>query len=190
MRRVTRGAIAIALAVVTAVAGYAVSDAKHADATTTLGPGLVTVRVNIRYSKFSISTLPVRPGTTVRFLVRNNDPIDHEFIVGDARVHALHERGTHPAHPPVPGEVSVAAGQLGWDLASVSPSELASAVDRFRLFDNAIGESDDPLMALVGAYEEQLRRRNALDFPAMLTWPLRLLRGDAQVRRVIQSAFR
>ena len=113
MRRVTRGAIAIALAVATAVAGYAVSDAKHADATTTVGPGLVTVTVSIRYSKFSISSLSVRPGTTVRFLVRNNDPIDHEFIVGDARVHALHERGTHPAHPPVPGEVSVRAGQLG-----------------------------------------------------------------------------
>ena len=113
MRRVTRGAVAIALAVVTAVAGYAVSDAKHADATTTLGPGLVTVTVSIRYSKFSIASLSVRPGTTVRFLVRNNDPIDHEFIVGDARVHALHERGTHPAHPPVPGEVSVPAGQLG-----------------------------------------------------------------------------
>jgi len=86
--------------------------------------------------------------------------------------------------------LGIAAGQLGWDLASVSPSELAAAVDRFRLFDNAIGESDDPLMALVGAYEEQLRRRNALDFPAMLTWPLQLLRGDAQLRRVLQSAFR
>jgi uncharacterized cupredoxin-like copper-binding protein len=113
MRRVTRGAVALALAAATALAGYAVSDAKHADATTTLGPGLVTVTVSIRYSKFSISSLSVRPGTTVRFLVRNNDPIDHEFIVGDARVHALHERGTHPAHPPVPGEVSVPAGQLG-----------------------------------------------------------------------------
>ena len=113
MTRVTRGAVAIAVAVLTAVAGYAVSDAKHADATTTLGPGLVTVTVNIRYSHFSISTLPVRPGTTVRFLVRNNDPIDHEFIVGGPRIHALHERGTRASHPPVPGEVSVPAGELG-----------------------------------------------------------------------------
>ena len=113
MSFVTRGAIAIALAVLTAVAGYAVSDAKDADASTTLGPGLVTVTVDVHYSKFSISTVRVRPGTTVRFLIRNADPIAHEFIVGDAQVHARHQRGTHPAHPPVPGEVSVGPGELG-----------------------------------------------------------------------------
>jgi len=84
--------------------------------------------------------------------------------------------------------LGVAAGHLGWDLASVSPNELASAVDWCRL--SAVREPDDPLVALVGAYEDQLRRRNALDFPAMLTWPLCLLRGDAQVRRVLQTAFR
>ena len=113
MRHLARAAVAIALATATALGGYAVSDAKHADASTVLGPGLVTVTVSIHYSQFSISTLEVRPGSTVRFLVRNDDPIAHEFIVGDASVHARHERGTHPAHPPVPGEVSVGAGQLG-----------------------------------------------------------------------------
>ena len=86
--------------------------------------------------------------------------------------------------------VGVAAAQLGWDLASVSPGELASAVDRFRLSDTALEQSDDPLSALVEAYEEQLRRRNAIDFPAMLSWPLRLLQADTQIRRVLQSAFR
>lgn len=113
MRHVTRGAVAIALAVVTAVAGYALSDAKDADATTTLGPGLVTVTVDLHYSKFSISTVHVRPGTTVRFLIRNADPIAHEFIIGDEQVHDRHRLGTHPAHPPVPGEVSVGPGELG-----------------------------------------------------------------------------
>jgi uncharacterized cupredoxin-like copper-binding protein len=49
-------------------------------------------------------------GTTVRFVVRNTDPIDHEVIVGDEAVHRRHERGTEPYHPPKPGEVSVAAG--------------------------------------------------------------------------------
>ena len=47
----------------------------------------MTVDVGIHYSKFSFSTLSVRPGTTVRFLVHNDDPIHHEFIVGDAAVH-------------------------------------------------------------------------------------------------------
>ena len=109
----TRGAIALGLAIVTLVGGYAVADARHADASTALGPGLVTVTVDIHYSKFSLSTLQVRAGTTVRFLVRNHDPIAHEFIVGDEAVHRRHELGTHPAHPPVPGEVSVAAGDVG-----------------------------------------------------------------------------
>jgi len=73
----------------------------------------VTVTVAIHYSEFSMSTLKVHAGSTVRFLVRNDDPIAHEFVVGDAAVHARHQRGTHPAHPPVPGEVSIDAGQLG-----------------------------------------------------------------------------
>jgi len=45
MRRVLCGVVSIAMAIVTALAGYAVADAKHAGATTALGPGLVTVTV-------------------------------------------------------------------------------------------------------------------------------------------------
>ena len=55
----------------------------------------------------------VRAGTLVRFVVRNDDPIAHELVVGDAAVHAAHERGSEATHPPVPGEVSVAAGAVG-----------------------------------------------------------------------------
>ena len=113
MRHLARAALAIALATATGLAGYALTDARNADASTVLGPGLVTVTVSIHYSQFSMSTLKVHAGSTVRFLVRNDDPITHEFIVGNAAVHARHEKGTHPAHPPVPGEVTVASGQLG-----------------------------------------------------------------------------
>ena len=73
----------------------------------------MTVDVDIHYSHFSISTLHVRQGTTVRFLIHNRDPIAHEFIVGPPSVHALHQRGTHPAHPPVPGEVSIRPDDVG-----------------------------------------------------------------------------
>ena len=87
-----------------------------------------------------------------------------------------------------------AATQLGWDLSSVTPNELASAVDRHRLSDDAAAavasDPDDALGALAASYEEQLQRRGAIDFPAMLSWPLRLLRQDDQVRHVLQSAFR
>jgi uncharacterized cupredoxin-like copper-binding protein len=100
--------IAMVVAGATLAGGYAIADATHANAASdALGPGLVTVDVHIRYSHFSMKTLQVRAGTTVRFVVHNDDPINHEFIVGDAAVHRRHELGTEAAHPPVPGEVSL-----------------------------------------------------------------------------------
>ena len=77
------------------------------------GPGLVTVHVDIEYSRFHLDALRVQQGTTVRFVVRNHDPINHEFVVGDDAVHARHEHGTEARHPPVPGEVSVNAQDDG-----------------------------------------------------------------------------
>lgn len=113
MRWLLSTAVAIAVAVATAVGGYALSDTARADTPTVLGPGLVTVNVSIRYSAFSLSTIRVQPGTTVRFLIHNDDPINHEFIVGDARVHLLHEQGKEAVHPPVPGEVSMPPDSIG-----------------------------------------------------------------------------
>jgi len=72
------------------------------------GPRAVELRM--RYSSFSPARVEVDSGTTVRFVVRNDDPIDHEFIVGDERVQLAHERGTEAHHPPRPGEMSVPAG--------------------------------------------------------------------------------
>jgi uncharacterized cupredoxin-like copper-binding protein len=113
MRLAARTALAVIVAAVTAFAGYAMNDGAHAQTNPALGPGLVTVDVGIRYSKFSISTLRVRTGTLVRFLVHNDDPIHHEFIVGPESVHLRHERGTEATHPPVPGEVSIAPDDVG-----------------------------------------------------------------------------
>ena len=114
MKRIVRGAVAVAVATVTAVAIYAVQSSEHADAKpAALGPGLVNVTVGIHYSKFSTDLLQVYAGSTVLFLIRNDDPIHHEFIVGNASVHARHERGSESVHPPVPGEVSVGPGELG-----------------------------------------------------------------------------
>lgn len=69
-----------------------------------------TVDVTIGHSRFLPATLDFSPGTTVRFVLRNTDPIDHEFIVGDRDVQARHETGTEPHHGAIPGEVSVPAG--------------------------------------------------------------------------------
>lgn len=67
-----------------------------------------TVELIVRHSKFSVEELHVRPGETVRFLLRNTDPIPHELIVGDQRVQDVHELGTEAHHGDRPGEVSVA----------------------------------------------------------------------------------
>ncbi len=113
MRLLLRIALALVVAAVTALGAYATTTDAHAASDPVLGPGLVTVDVGIHYSKFSFSELRVHQGTLVRFLVHNDDPIHHEFIVGDARVHLLHERGSESTHPPVPGEVSVAPNDVG-----------------------------------------------------------------------------
>jgi uncharacterized cupredoxin-like copper-binding protein len=71
-----------------------------------------TVLVTMHHSRFEPATLRVAPGQRVRFVLRNTDPIDHEFILGDTFVQARHEQGRQRHHHgDVPGERSVAAGQ-------------------------------------------------------------------------------
>jgi uncharacterized cupredoxin-like copper-binding protein len=72
-----------------------------------LGPGDVTVQVDIEHSLFLPQDLRVVEGTRVRFVVVNGDPIHHELIVGPPDVHARHASGTESEHPSIPGEVSV-----------------------------------------------------------------------------------
>jgi uncharacterized cupredoxin-like copper-binding protein len=75
------------------------------------GEATPTVVVTMHHSRFQPEVVRVAPGTTVRFLVRNSDPIDHEFILGDDAVQRRHEQGREREHHgEVPGEVSVAAG--------------------------------------------------------------------------------
>ena len=70
-----------------------------------------TVHIRIHYSHYDLSEIAVDPGQTITFVVENTDPIDHEFIVGDAQVQQAHEAGTEAQHPPRPGEISIPAGE-------------------------------------------------------------------------------
>jgi uncharacterized cupredoxin-like copper-binding protein len=70
-----------------------------------------TVDITIHHSRFLPANIEVAPGTTVRFVLHNTDPIDHEFILGDEQVQLVHEQGAEAHHPPRPGEVSVPAGE-------------------------------------------------------------------------------
>jgi uncharacterized cupredoxin-like copper-binding protein len=69
-----------------------------------------TVEISIRHSRFVPGDLAVEPGERVRFVIRNDDPIAHEFILGDGEVQQVHEEGTEAHHGAKPGEVSVAPG--------------------------------------------------------------------------------
>jgi len=95
------------------VAGYSSASAHAEDTTPPLGPGVVTVKLDMRYSRFDQSEVRVYEGTLVRFEVTNSDPIHHEFMIGDQAMHDAHERGTKRFHPPIPGEVSVDIGRTG-----------------------------------------------------------------------------
>jgi uncharacterized cupredoxin-like copper-binding protein len=112
----------VTFAVVTLVStGGTSSGNGPGDAPPVLGPGPVTVRLVVRDSHFHLpgrrDTSPprvhVRPHTDVTFVVDNRDFINHEFIIGGPDVHARHESGHEPWHPPVPGEVSIAAHTAG-----------------------------------------------------------------------------
>jgi uncharacterized cupredoxin-like copper-binding protein len=71
-----------------------------------------TVVMTMHHSRFEPTVVRVAPGERVRFVLRNTDPIDHEFILGDQAVQRRHERGRERHHHgEVPGERSVAAGQ-------------------------------------------------------------------------------
>jgi uncharacterized cupredoxin-like copper-binding protein len=73
------------------------------------GPTARTANITIHFSHFDASSIAVDPGETVRFVIHNEDPIAHEFIVGDRYVQLIHEIGTEPSHGAKPGEVSVPA---------------------------------------------------------------------------------
>lgn len=107
-RRLAGVALAAVVGAGVAATGYAVSGAGRA--ASPLGPGVVTVEVGIHHSRYDIGTLRVREGTIVEFVLRNDDPIDHELVVGTAEVHERHRTGNDRQHPPIPGEVSVAPG--------------------------------------------------------------------------------
>jgi uncharacterized cupredoxin-like copper-binding protein len=51
----------------------------------------------------------VPAGRSITFILRNDDPIDHEWIVGDEALHARHRTGTEPYHTSRPTEVSIDA---------------------------------------------------------------------------------
>lgn len=67
------------------------------------------ITISFRYSRFSKEEVTVRAGQPVTFILRNDDPIAHEWMVGNAAMHERHRIGTEPYHDKIPAEVSVPA---------------------------------------------------------------------------------
>ena len=69
----------------------------------------VRVEIGIRYSRFDPSAIVVPRGRPVTFVLRNHDPIDHEWMIGDDEMHRRHRTGTEPHHASRPTEVTLPA---------------------------------------------------------------------------------
>lgn len=57
-----------------------------------------TVTITMRYSHFLPASVEVPAGVPITFVLDNEDPIGHEWIVGDEATHRRHRTGTEPHH--------------------------------------------------------------------------------------------
>jgi uncharacterized cupredoxin-like copper-binding protein len=93
------------------VVALAIAGAAAAWTTVRGATGTPELTIDIRYSHFEPSELSVPVGVPVTVVLRNRDPIDHEWILGDEAGHERHRTGTEPVHAARPTEVTVPAGQ-------------------------------------------------------------------------------
>jgi uncharacterized cupredoxin-like copper-binding protein len=93
--------LAFGLAVATATALGAAAVARSHDP--------IEIPITIHWSHFEPSSVTVPQGQPVTFVIINTDPIDHEWIVGDAALHQRHRTGTEPVHNARPTEISIPA---------------------------------------------------------------------------------
>jgi DNA helicase-2/ATP-dependent DNA helicase PcrA len=81
-----------------------------------------------------------------------------------------------------------AAHDVGLDLTRWSPAELAASLEQLRRSEDGV-PAIPPWSALLTAYEGLLRRYGAVDYPAMLTWPLRLFREQPETLRLVRDRY-
>jgi uncharacterized cupredoxin-like copper-binding protein len=73
------------------------------------GDGAAQGSVVFHFSRYEPVLLTARAGQPFTIRLRNEDPIEHEWIVGTEAMHARHRTGTEPYHDEVPTEVTVPA---------------------------------------------------------------------------------
>jgi len=99
-RRALLGILAgLAIAIATAIGANAVARSDDP----------IVIPITIHFSHYEPSAVTVPVGRPVTFVITNTDPIDHEWIVGDAALHERHRTGTEPVHNARPTEISIPA---------------------------------------------------------------------------------
>jgi uncharacterized cupredoxin-like copper-binding protein len=98
-RWATAGVLAVAALALVAAVAFATGSLKLSR----------TVEIDIHYSHYSPAEVQVPLGVPVTFVITNSDPIDHEWIVGDAAVQAFHRASADVLHTGDPTAVSVPA---------------------------------------------------------------------------------
>ena len=75
------------------------------------GPARTTdhVTISFHFSHFEPGAIRVATGVPVQITLRNDDPIEHEWIIGPAALHDIHRVGTEAYHEGRPNEVTVPA---------------------------------------------------------------------------------
>jgi uncharacterized cupredoxin-like copper-binding protein len=78
-------------------------------ATSCGGAGAPRATIGIHYSHYTTELVSARAGVPITITLRNDDPIEHEWIVGTDAVHERHRTGTEPFHGTIPTEVTIPA---------------------------------------------------------------------------------
>ena len=67
------------------------------------------VDIGIHYSHYSSARIDVLAGVPITLTIHNDDPIDHEWLLGDLAMHERHRTGTEPVHAARLDEITIPA---------------------------------------------------------------------------------
>lgn len=84
------GAVTSLLALEGALASPGHGAGSHHSMATSSSGAIRTIEVIARDIEFSTGEIEVKPGETVRFVIRNEGELEHDFTVGDADTQAAH----------------------------------------------------------------------------------------------------
>jgi uncharacterized cupredoxin-like copper-binding protein len=70
-------------------------------------PTITEATIVVHHSHFEPARFDVPAGVPITITLRNDDPIEHEWIAGPPSVHAIHRTGTEAYHEGRPNEITL-----------------------------------------------------------------------------------